>query len=152
MRDGDQLLVLREIGKTQHRQPALARAEHLAGAAQPQILLGNAEAVLGLAQDRQALPRHLAERRLVQQNAGRGLVASADTTAELMQLREPEPFRMFTTMIVAAGTSMPTSMTVVATRRSALPLANSAIARSFSALFMRPCTRPTRPGSNSVSA
>ena len=64
--------------------------EHLAGAAQPQILLGDAEPVLGLAQDREPPPRHLAERRLVQQQAGRGLVAAADAAAQLVQLGEAE--------------------------------------------------------------
>src|SRR5439155_18178738 len=95
MGHGDQLLVLREISEAQYRQPALPCAEHLAGAAQPQILLGNAEAILGLAQDRETLPRDLAERRLVEQNAGRGLVAAADAAAQLVELRETEAFRMF---------------------------------------------------------
>src|SRR5204862_7398422 len=74
MRNRDQLLVLREISEAQDRQPALPCAEHLAGAAQSQILLGDAKAVFGLAQDREALPRYLTERRLIQQNAGRGLI------------------------------------------------------------------------------
>ena len=56
------------------------------------------------------------------------------------------------TMTVAAGTSMPTSMTVVATKRSTPPSAKSAMARSLSALFMRPCTSPTRPGNSSARA
>ena len=54
MRDGDQLFVLREIGKAQDRQAALPGPEHLAGAAQSQILLGDAEPVLGLAQNLEA--------------------------------------------------------------------------------------------------
>ena len=90
MRDRDQPLVAGEIGEAQLRQPALPRAEHLAGAAQPQILLGDAEPVLGLAQDREPPPRDLAERRLVQQEAGRGLVAAPDAAAQLVQLREAE--------------------------------------------------------------
>src|SRR6266576_4676452 len=95
MRDGDQLFVLREIGKAQDRQAALPGPEHLAGAAQSQILLGDAETVLGLAEDREALPCYLAERRLVQQDAGRRLVAAADAAAQLMQLREHEALRVF---------------------------------------------------------
>src|SRR5437868_12478269 len=95
MRNGHQFLVLREVSKAQRRKPALASAEHLAGAAQSQILFGDAETVLGFAEDREALPRHLAERRLVQQDAGRGLVAAADAAAQLMQLREPEALRVF---------------------------------------------------------
>ena len=49
MGDCDQLLVDRKIGEAQAGQPALPRPQHLAGAAQPQILLGDAEPVLGLA-------------------------------------------------------------------------------------------------------
>src|SRR6185437_15669858 len=48
-------------------QAALPRAEHVAFAAQPQVLLGDAEAVLGLAQDRKPCLRRLAERRPVEQ-------------------------------------------------------------------------------------
>ena len=54
------------VGKAQGRQAALPGAEHLAAAAQAQILLGDAEPVLGLAQDRDALARDRAERRLVE--------------------------------------------------------------------------------------
>ena len=42
-----------KIGEAETRQAALARAEHFACAAQPQILLGDAEAVFGLAHDRE---------------------------------------------------------------------------------------------------
>ena len=51
MRHRDQFLVPREVGEAQHRKPALARAEDFAGAAQSQILLGDTEPVLGLAQN-----------------------------------------------------------------------------------------------------
>ena len=69
---------------------ALARAEHVAFAAQPQILLGDAEAVLGLAQDREPRLGGFAERRLVEQQAGRMPGAAADAAAQLMELREAE--------------------------------------------------------------
>src|SRR5579862_1287218 len=46
MRDRDQLLVRREVGKPQRRQTALPRAEHLAAAAQPEVFFGDAEPVL----------------------------------------------------------------------------------------------------------
>lgn len=39
----------REIGEAEHRHAALAGAEHLAGATQPQVLLGDAKAVLARA-------------------------------------------------------------------------------------------------------
>ena len=40
----------RQVGQAQRGQPALARAEHLSWAAQPQVLLGDAKAVVGRAQ------------------------------------------------------------------------------------------------------
>ena len=52
-------------------QAALARAEQVAFAAQSQIFLGDAEAVFGLAQDREPRLGGFAERRLVEQQAGR---------------------------------------------------------------------------------
>ena len=51
-------------------------------------------------------------------------------------------------MTVALGTSTPTSITVVATSTWIPPEEKSAITFSFSALFMRPWSSPTRvPGS-----
>ena len=94
MRDRDQLLVRREIGKPQCRQAALSGSQRLAGTAQFEIRLGDAEAVLGLAQDFEAAARHPAERRLVQQQTGRGGAAAADAAAQLVQLGEAEAFGM----------------------------------------------------------
>jgi len=48
---GEQILMHREVGQAEARHAALPGAEDLAGAAQAQILLGDAKAVLGLAQD-----------------------------------------------------------------------------------------------------
>ena len=45
---------------------------------------------------------------------------------------------------LAFGTSTPTSMTVVATRICVSLAANRVITSSFSAVFRRPCSRPTR--------
>jgi probable F420-dependent oxidoreductase len=84
MGDCDQLLVGRQVGEAEGRQPALARPQNLTGAAQTQILFGDAEAVLGLAQDTEALLCHRAEWRLVKQQAGRRLVAAPDAAAQLM--------------------------------------------------------------------
>ena len=51
------------------------------------------------------------------------------------------------TMTVAFGTSTPTSMTVVETSTWISPREKAPIASSFSALFIRPWSRPTRtPG------
>src|SRR6266536_5710272 len=68
---------------------ALPGAEHVAFAAQPQVLLGDAKTVLGVAQDREPRLRGLAERRLVEQEASRSPRAAADAAAQLVQLREP---------------------------------------------------------------
>src|SRR5205807_1164020 len=94
MGDPDQLLVLREIGEAEDRETALPRAEHLAAAAQPQILLGDAEPVLGLAQDLETLAGDLAERLLIEEETGRRVAAAADPAAQLVQLREAEALGM----------------------------------------------------------
>ena len=86
MSDRDQLGMGGEICEPQGRQAALPCAQHLAGAAQLEILLGNAKPVIGFAQGGEPLPRHLAQRRLVQQQASRGLVAAPDAAAQLVQL------------------------------------------------------------------
>ena len=75
----------RRVGKPLCRVPSTSPAPRSS-----QILLGDAEAVLGLAQDREPLPRRLAQRRLVEQQAGRGLVAAPDAAAQLVQLGEAE--------------------------------------------------------------
>ena len=55
-----------------------------------QVFLGDAEAVLGVAQDREPRLGGFAERRLVEQQAGRVAGAAADAAAQLVQLREAE--------------------------------------------------------------
>ena len=86
----DQLGVDVGAGDAIAGQAALADAEHVAFAAQFQILLGNPKAVGGLADHLQPRLRHLAERLLVEQQAGRRLRAAPDPAAQLVQLREPE--------------------------------------------------------------
>src|SRR5579862_4908996 len=88
MRDRDQVFMCRKVRKAQRRQPALLCPEHLAAAAQPQILLRDAEPIVSLAQDRDALARHGAEWTLVEQQTGRGLAATADPAAQLVKLGE----------------------------------------------------------------
>ncbi len=77
-------------GDAEARHARLAGAEDLAAAAQPEILLGDAEAVLGLAHDRQPLAGDGPERGPVEQQAGRRLVAAPDPAAQLMELGEAE--------------------------------------------------------------
>ena len=56
-----QALDLLEVGDAERGVAGLAGAEQLAAAAQPQVLLGEAEAVLGLAHQREALAAHVGE-------------------------------------------------------------------------------------------
>jgi hypothetical protein len=85
MRERDHRFVRGEVGKAQGRQPTLPGAEHLAGAAQPQILLGDAEAVLGVSRRIDSRCRAMS-----QQDAGRTAGAVADAAAQLVQLCEAE--------------------------------------------------------------
>ena len=74
----EKLAVHLDAGDAEARHARLAGAEHVALAAQLQILFGNAEAVLGLAHDGKAGLRGLAERRLVEQKTARMPGAAAD--------------------------------------------------------------------------
>ena len=82
--------MVREIGQAQRRQAALARAQHLARTAQPEILLGDAKAVVGRTHDLETRARRRAERRAVEQQAARAPRAAADPAAQLVQLGEAE--------------------------------------------------------------
>ena len=57
-------------GDLKSRQAALAGSEEIPFAAQPQVLLGDAKPVFGLAQNGEPRLCCLTERRLVQQQAG----------------------------------------------------------------------------------
>ncbi len=76
-----ELGVRREVSQAHVGQAALPCAQELAGAAQPQILLGDAEPVVGLAHDLEPRLGGGAERRLVEQQAGRALGAAPDAPA-----------------------------------------------------------------------
>jgi hypothetical protein len=52
-------------------------------------------------------------------------------------------------MMLASGTSTPTSITVVATRRRVRPAAKSASAASRTSMSSSPWARPTWPGKRS---
>src|SRR5437879_2280407 len=75
-----------DAGDAKSRHAALAGTEQVAFAAQPQILLGDAKPVLRLAHDGEARLGGLAERRLVDQQAGGARTAAADASAQLMEL------------------------------------------------------------------
>jgi hypothetical protein len=68
-----------------------------------------------------------------------------------MELRQSEALGMLVTITVAAGTSTPTSITVVATRTDRRPSANAAIVASRSAPFSRPYSSPTLPGKRALN-
>src|SRR4051812_31149381 len=76
-------------------QAALPDPEHVAFAAQPQILFCDPEAVAGLPDDVEPRLGQRAERFAVEQQAGRGLRAAADAAAQLVQLRETEALGVF---------------------------------------------------------
>src|SRR5690606_18550640 len=89
-----QIGVAHQVGDLELQQAGLAGAEHLPGAAQLQILLGDHEAVVGVAHDRQALAADLRERRMVEQHAVAGRAAPADPSAQLVQLGQAEALRV----------------------------------------------------------
>ena len=64
----------------------------------------------------------------------------------------PNRSASITTITVAFGTSTPTSITVVATRTSIRPAANSVIVRSFSSGVSRPCSAASRSPCSGPSA
>ncbi len=78
------------VGQPSTGLARLPRAEQLAPAAQPQILLRDAEAVIGLAHQREARTGRLAERRAAQEQADRMLAPASDAPAQLVQLGEAE--------------------------------------------------------------
>ena len=79
-----------KIGQPHVGQAALARAQQFAGPAQPKILLGNPESVLGFAHDREPRLGGLAERHGIQQQAARLAGTATDAAPELVKLRQAE--------------------------------------------------------------
>ena len=82
-----------EIGHVHLRQAVLAGAEEVARAAQPQILLGDLEAVVGLRHDGKAravfLPVVVGD-----EDAPALVLPAPDAAAELMELAETEALRV----------------------------------------------------------
>src|SRR4051812_19042562 len=91
-RELEQVGVGDDVGEAQQRRPALARAEHLAGTAQLEVLARNGEPVGVLEDHAQPSAGALPERALEQQDASRLLGAPPDAAAELVQLRQAEAF------------------------------------------------------------
>src|SRR2546429_8140814 len=87
-----EILVALNVGKAQQRHAALALAEILAGAAQPQVAARDLEAVRALVDRLQAFASALRERAGVEQDACAVARAAADAAAQLVQLREAEAF------------------------------------------------------------
>ena len=135
-----------EVGDAEARQAGLLRADQVAGAAQPQVLLGDAEAVLGLAHDRRAgraRSRRAAARRAGGRSSGRA--PRPTRPRSWCSWASPKRSAPSITMIEASGTSTPTSITVVATssrRRAGGEVGHAP--RPCRAAGIWPCTSPTR--------
>ena len=82
--------MLLQIAVAQLRDTGLLGAEDLAGAAQAQIFLGDAEPVGGLAHHRQAAGALLGDLAAHQQEAVALAAAAPDAAAQLVELREAE--------------------------------------------------------------
>ncbi len=80
-----------EIGDPKLGYPALARAEQFAAAAEPEILLGDTKAVVGLAQHPDSRSRRVAEGSGIKQQASSFIAAPADSPAKLVKLGKTEP-------------------------------------------------------------
>jgi hypothetical protein len=83
--EGGRRFVLAAQAEAELRLAGLAGAERLAAAAQAEVLLGDDEAVLGVAQDEQALLLALGQVFGMDQQAARRLGAAPDAAAQLMQ-------------------------------------------------------------------
>jgi hypothetical protein len=77
------------------RKAGLLEAQGVAAAAQLQVGLRDQEAVVGAPQDIQSLLGGLGERRVVEQDAGALAPPPTDPAAQLVELRQAEPLRLF---------------------------------------------------------
>ncbi len=93
-RDLKQIGVLLQPGDAERLHARLPRSEKVAFTTQAQVLFRDAEAIVALAHDGEAGLGRFAERRLVEEDAGRGLLAAADPPAQLVKLRQAEAFGM----------------------------------------------------------
>ena len=143
----EQLAVLRDPREAEVGEPRLARAEERAAAADLEILLGELEAV----RRRRPAPRAGRARSRSAPPSGRRSSRQYDCSAprptrprSWCSWARPKRSASWTIMIVAFGTSTPTSITVVATSTSSSRALKRAISSRRSAGFSRPCMQPTR--------
>src|SRR5947209_7542250 len=86
----EQRAVHLDAGGPEAWQAALPGAEQVAFAALPDVLFSDAEAVVGFAQNFAARLGGLAERRTIEQQAGRALAPTPHAAAQLMDLGKPK--------------------------------------------------------------
>ena len=141
-----------EVGETHPRQAALARAQRLARAAQPQVCLGDDEAVRGLAQDLQPFPGDGPERGAVEEHAGRGPLAAPDPAAQLVQLGEAEALGLLDHDHAGLRHVDPDLDHGRGYEEAGVAAAKASTAAAFSGPAMRPWTSPTTSPKRSLSA
>src|SRR5207253_5882263 len=81
---------IQQVGREHLRQSVLPQAYDVAGATEPEVELGKVEPTPRL-RDRFQPARALLVDAALEKQAVRLVLATADSPAELMQLREPEP-------------------------------------------------------------
>jgi len=86
-RQFEQLAVTQRVRHIEAEDPMLARAEDLAGSAQPQVRLGDLKAVGGANHCVEPFPRIAADFLWRYQDANRFFAAPPDATAQLVELR-----------------------------------------------------------------
>ena len=101
---GQEALDLLQIGDTKRCIARLARTEQFAAAAKPQILFGEAKAILRLAHQCKALAPDLADRFPAQQQANRFCLAPSYAAAQLMKLGKPEALCLLEKRILTVRT------------------------------------------------
>ena len=129
---GEQRRIGGQLGDAEPRQAVLARAEDLALAAKGQIHLGELEPVADR-RDRLHPPAGELGLGIGEQDAMTLMPSATHPPAELVELGEAVALAPSISITVALGTSMPTSITVVATSTSMRPATNRSIASDFSA-------------------
>ena len=132
-----------KIREPQRRQAALARAQHLARAAQPEVLLRDLEAVVGARMTCEPRPGGAPSGWAVQQQAGRRPLAAPDPAAQLVQLGEPEALRLLDHDHGRIGHVDPDLDHRGGHQQLEPPAAKSAMTRSLSRPGIRPWTSPT---------
>src|SRR5207247_866039 len=141
----EQVQVAREIGVPQRDPARLPRPGELPHPALLQVQLRDREAVGRVTKRLEARRRF---GRIGEQDAVARRRAPAHPAAQLVQLRQAEPLGVLDQHHRRVGTSMPTSITVVATRTCTSLSRNARMTTSRSSGFTRPWTSPTRNSAN----